>query len=193
MSKTKIAGSVLIDRIIGLTAFAVMALLALLVGKILHYQFPDYLLWLFIFINLGIIVFFGGIWLIDFNKLLGKYKIMGRVLTVINLFKDENIFQIIKALLISLVSEPIWQIPFWFYSRIFSAGISLGQILIFMPIISLILVLPISMAGFGARENLFLFFFGPFGYLSEKILLVSTFGGIMNVLTALIGGIFLIL
>jgi hypothetical protein len=61
-----------------------------------------------------------------------------------------------------------------------------------MPIISLILVLPISWAGFGARENLFLIFFGQLGYPTEKLLLVSTFGGIMGILNALIGGLVLL-
>ena len=58
-----------------------------------------------------------------------------------------------------------------------------------MPVISLILVLPISVAGFGARENLFLLFFSQLGIADEKILLMSTFNGIMLVLNALIGGL----
>jgi hypothetical protein len=84
-------------------------------------------------------------------------------------------------------------LPTWFYSLIFGVGISIVQVYLFVPIISLILVLPISVAGFGARENLFLYFFSQLGFADEKILLVSTFGGIIGILNALVGGLLLLI
>jgi len=192
LSKTRIASSVIIDRIVGLTAFGIMALMALVVGKLLKYQFPEYLLWFFVFLNIGIVLFYLAVMLVDFDKLLGRFNKLKKVLEVLDLFKNENKKRILISLLISLVGEPIWQAPFWFYSLIFQAGISYLQVLIFLPIISLILVLPISVAGFGARENLFLYFFGTLGIVNEKILLVSTFGGLMGILNSLIGGLFLL-
>lgn len=192
LSKTKIASSVIIDRIVGLTAFGIMALVALVIGKILKYQFPEYLLWFFIVLNIGIVLFYLAVMLVDFDKLFGRFSKLKKVLEVLDLFKNENKKRILVCLLISLVGEPVWQAPFWFYSLIFQAGISYLQVLIFLPIISLILILPISVAGFGARENLFLYFFGALGIADEKILLISTFGGLIGILNALIGGLFLL-
>lgn len=192
LSKARLAGSVLVDRVIGLTAFGVMALIALLAGKILGYTFPDFLLWFFIAFNLGIVSFYLAVFLMDFEKLLGNFKVFKRILEVIDLLKNENKKKIVICFLISVVAEPVWLLSVWFYSLIFNAGINLLQVYIFMPVISLILVLPISVAGFGAREQLFLYFFSQLGISQEKILLVSTFGGIIGVLCSLLGGLMLI-
>lgn len=193
LSKTKLAGSVIIDRVIGLSAFITIGFLALITGKIFKYQFPDMLLWLFSGLALGTVVFYTLVFTVDFEKIFGKYKILRRVLEVVDLLKSENKQRILKCYLISLLAEPIWMFPVWCYSLIFNAGISLLQVYIFLPVIALILVLPISIAGFGARENLYLYFFGALGFADEKILLVSTFGGILGVLNSLIGGLLILL
>ena len=193
LSKTKLAGSVIIDRVIGLSAFITVGFLALVSGKLLKYQFPDVLLWLFGGLALGTVVFYLLVFTVDFERFFSKYKILQKVIEVVDLLKKENKKRILKVYLISLVAEPVWMLPVWFYSLIFSAGISLLQVYIFMPVIALILVLPISIAGFGARENLYLYFFGALGFADEKILLVSTFGGILGVLNSLIGGLFILL
>jgi glycosyltransferase 2 family protein len=189
LSKTKLASSVLIDRVIGFSAFAVVGFLALLTGKIFNYQFPIILLWLFSGLVLGVVVFYILVFTVDFDKLIGKIPKLHKVLEIIDLLKNENKKRIMICFGISFISEPIWLLSTWFYSLIFHVGISLLQVYIFLPIISLILVLPISVAGFGARENLYLLFFSQLGFPDEKILLVSTFGGILGILISLIGGL----
>lgn len=193
ISKLKLAGTALIDRVIGFSAFSIAALIALIAGKILKYQFPDILFWLFIGINLGLVFFYVLVFTLDFEKLLSKFKFMSKLLEIVDLLKNSNKKRIIICFLISLVSEPVWMLMTWFSSLTFKAHIKLLQVFIFMPIISLILVLPISWAGFGARENLFLVFFGQLGFPAEKLLLVSAFTGILGILNALIGGLVLLL
>ena len=78
-----------------------------------------------------------------------------------------------------------------FYCQAFGLPLTLLQVFIFMPVIALILILPISVAGFGAREQLYLYFFGQLGLPVEKILLVSTFSGVLGVISSLIGGLLL--
>ncbi|MFA6007080.1 MAG: lysylphosphatidylglycerol synthase transmembrane domain-containing protein [Candidatus Shapirobacteria bacterium] len=192
MSKLKLMGSALIDRVIGFSAFSIAALIALIAGKILKYQFPEILFWLFLGINFALIVFYVLVFTIDFEKMLSKFKFLNKLLEIVDLLKNSNKQRIIICFLISLISEPVWMLMTWFSSLTFKAHIKLLQVFIFMPIISLILVLPISWAGFGARENLFLIFFGQLGYQSEKLLLVSAFGGILGILNALIGGLVLL-
>ncbi|MFA6518511.1 MAG: lysylphosphatidylglycerol synthase transmembrane domain-containing protein [Candidatus Shapirobacteria bacterium] len=193
LSKVRIASSVIIDRVIGFTAFSIVALVALVAGKILGYKFPEFLLWLFGALNIGVIGFYLFVYLVDFEKLVMKLPFGKRIMQVVSLLRAENKRKIFKCLLISLLAEPIWMLPVWFYSLVFKAGIGLLDVYIFMPVISLILVLPISVAGFGAREQLFLFFFSQLGIADEKILLVSTFGGVMGIIGALIGGVFLLI
>jgi uncharacterized membrane protein YbhN (UPF0104 family) len=189
LSKAKIAGSVLIDRVIGFTAFTTVGFVALVAGRLLKYQFPDVLLLLFSGLLLAVIVFYILVFTVDFDKLIGQRPKFRKVLEIIDLLKKENKKRIIICYGISLISEPVWMLPTWFISSIFHVGISLLQVYIFIPVISLILVLPISVAGFGARENLYLFFFSALGFADEKILLVSTFGGIIGILNSLVGGL----
>lgn len=192
VSKVTLAGSVLIDRVIGFTAFTIEALLALLVGKWLKYPFPDVLLWLFLLMTAGVIVFYVLVFTINFDKFFGRFKWLSKVLEVVDFLKNENKMRIFICLGISAICEPLWLLPNYFYGLIFGAGTTMLNIFIFMPVIALILVLPISVAGFGARENLFLLFFSQLGIADEKILLMSTFNGIIVVLSSLIGGLTLL-
>lgn len=192
LSKATLAGSVLIDRVIGFTAFSIEALLALLIGRWLNYPFPDTLLWLFGLITLGVVVFYILVFTIDFDKFFGRFKFLGVILEVVDLLKNENKMRILVCLALSAISEPLWLLPNYFYGLIFGAGTTLLNIFIFLPVISLILVLPISIAGFGARENLFLLFFSQLGIPDEKILLMSTLNGIIVILNSLVGGLTLL-
>ena len=193
LSKSTVASTVLIDRLIGLSAFSVVGFVALVLGKIYQYQFPDILLWTFTGLVLGVTIFYILVLSLDFEKFLGKYEFFNKIIKVVDLLKKENKRRILLAFIISLIAEPVWMITTYFYSQIFHVGFTLQQVFIFIPIIALILVLPISIAGFGARENLYLLFFSQLGFADEKILLVSTFSGIIGICNSLIGGIFLLL
>jgi len=189
LSKAKIAASVLVDRVTGFTAFTTVGFIALLTGRLFKYQFPLALLWLFSGLLLVVITFYVLVFTVDFDKLIGRFPKLHKILEIIDLLKSENKKRILICYAISLFSEPIWMLPVWFISLIFHVGISLLQVYIFIPVMSLILVLPISVAGFGARENLYLLFFSALGFADEKVLLVSTFSGIMGILNALVGGL----
>lgn len=189
LSKTKLAASVIIDRIVGMSAFVVTGFVALVVGKLLGYQFPPMLLLLFSGLLVGVIIFYVVVFNFDFEKYLGKYKVLSRLIQMMDILKKGNRKRIWNCFWLSMLAEPVWMLPYWFYSLIFGAGINLAEIYIFVPIIALILVLPISVAGFGARENLFLFFLAPLGYDPEKVLLVSTFAGLLGVINNLLGGL----
>lgn len=198
ISKLKLAGTALIDRVIGFSAFSVAALIALTAGKLLKYQFPNVLFWLFLGINIALIIFYILVFSLDFEKILESFKnpklskILKKLIKVVDLLENSNKKRILICFLISLVAEPVWMMMTWFSSLTFKANIKLLEVFIFMPIIALILVLPISWAGFGARENLFLVFFGQLGIPVEKLLLVSAFGGILGILNALLGGLILL-
>lgn len=192
ISKVKLAGTAIIDRVIGFSAFCLMALIALIVGKFSGYNFDSWLWILFGALSFGMLVFYLLVFALDLEKIFGKYQIFKKIFEIIDLFKKSNKKRIWICFVISAMAEPVWLLMTWFSSLIFGVGISLMQVFIYMPIISLILVLPISWAGFGARENLFLLFFGQLGFPTEKLLLVSTFNGVIGILSALLGGLVLL-
>jgi len=193
ISKLKLAGTALIDRVIGFSAFSLMAMISLILGKILKYQFPGILFWLFLGINIALIIFYLFVFRLNFEKMAGKYKFLNKLLEIVDLLKNSNKKRIILCFLISMLAQPFWMMISWYLFNSLWIDLKLIQVFIFMPIISLILTLPISWAGFGARENLYLYFLVPLGYSAEKLLFASTFSGVMGILMALLGGLMLLI
>jgi uncharacterized membrane protein YbhN (UPF0104 family) len=189
LTRVKLFSSVFLDRFIGFSAFILLAFFSTCIGKVLKYSFPDYLFWLFLVLFLGVITFYVLVFNFDFEKFLNRFKFLNKLTEVVELLKSKNQNRITTALLISFISEFLWIFQVWFVSNIFGAGLTVLSVFIFLPIIALILILPISIAGFGAREHLYLFFFSAIANGDEKVLLVSTFMGILGILSALIGGI----
>ena len=105
------------------------------------------------------------------------------------MLKNGNKKRLLSGLLVSLLGQPLWIGNVWLISYVLKAGMSLISIFVFVPAINLILTLPISVGGFGARENLFIYFFSQTGISTEKILLVSTYVGIIGIINAIIGGL----
>lgn len=189
LTKMQLASSVVIDRVIGLSAFAVVAFCMMILGKLVGFVFPDFLFWFFMALSGGVVVFYSLVFWFDFDKYFSGYKNLRRVLQVMEILKKGNKKRIAMALGISVAGQILWTLPMWFYGLIFGAGMSLLSVYVLVPIINLILILPISIAGFGAREQLLVYFFVPLGIVEEKILLVSTFGGVMGIVNALLGGL----
>ena len=54
LKKSKLFSSVLIDRVIGFSTFILVAFVSVIIGKLLHFSFPNYLFWLFMILFLGI-------------------------------------------------------------------------------------------------------------------------------------------
>ncbi len=189
LSKAKLVASVLLDRMVGFSAFCLMAFMALTVGKIIGFEFPDFLFWLFLFLSLGVIVFYVLVIFTDIEKLILKLPLGDKLIKLVEVLRSGKKKRMVGALLVSLLIQVMWTLLVWFYSSIFDAGMGLVSVYLLVPVINLILVLPVSIAGFGAREQLFLYFFSPLGLVEEKILLVSAFAGVMGVLNALLGGL----
>jgi uncharacterized membrane protein YbhN (UPF0104 family) len=189
VSKIKLAGTVLIDRVIGFSALCVIGFIALLSGKILGYSFPNYLILLFGLINFGLIVFYFLVFAIDFESIIGRFKKFKKVAEIVGLLRKANKLDLLFVFGICVLSEPLWMGTTYLIALIFGLDLRILDVLIFMPIIALILVLPISIAGFGARETLFVYFFSQLGLPADSILAVSTFNGIAGIFSALIGGV----
>ena len=84
-------------------------------------------------------------------------------------------------------------------SGIFALGLSLGQQLsvvfyfIFVPIINLIAIIPISVAGIGIQEGSFVYFFSPVGMAPTDAFTLSVMGNIAVIISILPGGVFYLL
>jgi hypothetical protein len=190
ISKTKILGSVVLDRIIGLSMYMFLGLIMIVVALCSGTKIPLFIVLIFIGLFLGCLVFY--IIIYGFNSKVDgffKFKFLKRFENISELVKKENLVQITKCLALSSISEFVWVLQIWFISCYFGANLSFLSILVFLPVISMILILPISIAGFGAREQLYLFFFAGTAASPESLLLTSAFTGILGIINALIGGL----
>lgn len=188
LRKAKLLSSVLIDRVVGFSTFVLVGFVSLVAGKMLNFNFPDYLFWVFLGLFVAIIGFYVMVFNFDIEKFLEKIPVLSKLVHVVDLLKNENKVRILKCLAISMLCSFACIIPVWIIGMAFNVGFSLMSVFVFVPIISMLLALPISVAGFGGREYLFVFFFSQIGIADEKILLVSTFMGLMGILNSLIGG-----
>ncbi|MFA7301077.1 MAG: lysylphosphatidylglycerol synthase transmembrane domain-containing protein [Candidatus Shapirobacteria bacterium] len=189
ISKTRFVASILIDRVVGFTALCFVALLSLIAGWFYGYKFPNYLWFVFVSLNVGLIIFYTLAFLIDFQALLSRFSKLNKLGEIAGLLHSAGKKDLWLVFVICLISEPIWMSTTWFIALVFGLNLHLLDVLIFMPIIALVLVLPISVAGFGARETLFVYFFSTLGLPVDKILAVSTFNGILGIFGSLIGGL----
>ncbi len=191
ISKTKVLGSVFLDRFIGFSVFIFLGLITAIIDKKIDLLTPDYVFYLLIILAIICFSIYVIIYFFDISKFLSKIKFLNKVNDIFDLLKNQNKNQITKCLLISILSEIFWIVQIWFIGRQLGTNIGILPVFIFIPIISIILLLPISIAGFGAREQLYLFFFLQVGGKAESILLMSTFLGILGVISSLFGGILL--
>lgn len=190
LSKSRLVGSVILDRFIGMSIFIVVGFIMLMFGEIDRNIIPFWVWWVFIGLFIGCLIFYLGVSFFDLSKSkLWKIKFLNKFKDVAELVSKENRKQIFKAVCISLVSEMLWICQMWFISWYFGTGLTIVSIFVFVPIISMILSLPISFAGFGAREQLYVIFFGALATSTESILLTSAFSGILGIIVALIGGV----
>ena len=186
--------SVLVDRFLGLSALQAIALLALLLdwGSI-----PPTVAYFTVAIFVGGLI--GGLLLINRRLYLalqqrwGLFRRATRVKLIGNLFESFQRYPLpalgrsyLVALLfnVSLIAMNV------FIGLALGAQASLIQYAVFVPITSLVLVIPISFAGLGVREEAYRQLFGQVGVPPEIAVAMSLmvyFVG--NICTGIIGGV----
>lgn len=186
--KSKLLGSILLDRFIGLTVFVSLGFVMIFLAGTRGVEIPIIIKIVFAGMFAGCVLFYMAIIFFDVKKIL-RFKWLGRFGEMFNLIDKDNLGQIVKSLGVSLASDMFWIGQMWFVGWYFGTDLSAVSILIFLPVISTILTLPISFAGFGAREQLFLYFFALEAASAESVLLMSTFSGILGVINSLVGGL----
>jgi len=188
IAKSKLGASILFDRFVGMTMLVLFGFISQFFAKYIGVEIP-YL------IRFGLWLVFGGcvfVYMLIFTgkaDLFLRHKWFKKISSISELINKENLNQIIKCFGVSMFSDLLWIWQTWMISNYFGANLSFVEILIYMPIISTILILPISIAGFGAREQLYLYFFVNQHTSAESVLLTSTFLGITGIINNLLGGL----
>jgi uncharacterized protein (TIRG00374 family) len=190
----------LLDRIIGISGLCILALAASL---LLARSRPVYNLWIYILVFVGCIA---PVLLLTLNKRLSRAVRMffGRlnvwrlgerfdlVFSHLGSFREFRALML-HVLLLALVVQFLRVATHVLVGRALGAELTVGTFLsfyVFIPLLGLVMVLPISLNGLGVREGTGILLFTTVGFSREQALLLEFITYVVMVAVSLIGGIF---
>ena len=114
--------------------------------------------------------------------------------------KFKNLFEAIhsykqhpKALLLTIAVSIVLQLMFAFYYGLFAQqlgiDVDVSYFILFLPVITLVTMLPLSVGGLGVREALMVLLFAQVGIASAEILSISLTVHVVNMGLSLWGGL----
>jgi hypothetical protein len=190
--------SVVVDRFIGLSALQAIALIALLTN---WDAVPVSVAYFTVAIFLGSLM--AGYLLINqalYLKLRRRAKLFCRITDIKfvgNLFESFQRYPLAaigQAYMVALLFNLTHIVMYAFIGLALNAPVSLAQYAVIVPITSLLLLLPISFAGLGVREESFRQLYGQIGVAPEVAVAMSLLVHIIgNICTGLIGGVIYLL
>lgn len=196
----QVVATVFLDRLSGYIGLVLVLLPAILLGGWLINDKIVYFSIAIIVILLLIIL------LLLFNSFI--YTRIGRFLSVpgsgrikemikdmhreIHIFRNHKKMIIIN-LILSFVIQLIYPLGVYFTGLSLGVNINLFYFFIFMPVISAITLLPISLGGLGLREGLYVVYFAKAGVIKQLALAMSLLSFSFIVFSGAIGGVIYVL
>lgn len=184
--------TVLADRLVGLGILLLMALAAIPFG------FKLVPIGIVLALAALVVVFFAGMGLITSRKLMtriSRWKLIGKLLghpkihAFMVSFQNYRSKALTKAILASLAFNILLIVVYILLGLAVGVDISPLYYMLFIPIISTLTVLPISVSGLGVREGSYMFLFSRVGVPSSQALAMSLLFYALNVVTGLAGGL----
>lgn len=196
-TSANIVSTVLLDRVIGLVSLVLMAAVALLVGSNLINNQSIILL------IIGLIVFFVVGWIIFFNrrfiewcfKWLFKLPLVSRTEKSVRALYDALYYLhdqprlLLMTLALSLLVQSAEIISVIFVAHALGLNTAPSYFFIFLPIVWIVTLIPISISGLGVREGTFVFFFTQVGVAASDAVAMSLLYYSFRIITGVIGGL----
>jgi hypothetical protein len=200
--KTKeIIATVFLDRLSGYIGVVIVILLAFLFGwQFIHDRTVVTTILIIIALLVTILlVLFNSFIYTKITRFLDSKGVSKIIELIKNLHYEIHTFRhqkkvILNNLILSFLAQVISPISIYFIALSLGIKIKIIYFFIFLPIIGAILLLPISIAGIGLREQLFKLYFGKVGVTPQLsvalsllsfsfILIYGAIGGLIYVLT----------
>ncbi len=183
--------SVLIDRISGFAVLAIMSFYGLptLLERMCAIPKGQTIVGMIAAIIALCVVFYG---LARGHTRLARYRVGRFAAQIIAdlLFLARRPGESAKILLLSIGAQISGFVVVWLILRDLGSDVSFVGVLMVTPVVVLLLVLPISIAGWGLREGLFVIGFGLFNVPEDIALATSIVFGLITLAEGLIGGVF---
>ena len=193
-----ISASVAIDKLLGLFGLFVVALFGVIISDM-----PSKILWVTLIAAMTAVSFFAMVFFANpkiqriFFKLIERAAIRFHSVTKFVDFAKDVAFQYQRlskkkaALAISFVLATLYQLVLIVVTYVFSQALDMHvgifQMFWIYGLISVATFLPITIAGIGVREGLFVYFLAPFGVSSGSAIALSISILAIQVLSAIIG------
>ncbi len=182
-------GTVLLDRATGLLVLFLIALLALPFSYRLitpNVAATILLLCLGSWVGLGLVLRRDWLERWGLLKIMAKIKQLGELYEAVYACGPRAIG---GALAVSFVFNVLLIAVNYLIALSLEVEISLSYFLLFIPLISFLLTLPISLSGLGVREGAYIYLFAQAGVSAPLALAMSLLFYALNVATGLIGGV----
>jgi hypothetical protein len=189
--------TVLVDRALGLLLLFIMALVALPFSWQLV---PASVIRALLALIVGSVL---GVWLFLNRRLVGglsahigilrKVLANRKVASFYDSFPRYGALALARASAASLAFNLTLIAAQVYLARAVDVHISLGYFFLFVPILSSLLLLPISVSGLGVREGGYVLLFGQAGVASSQALAMSLLFYALNLATGVVGGVLYIL
>lgn len=196
----EVIATIFLDRLSGYVGLAILAILSLVFGWRL---IQDTTTVLSIFIIIAILI---AILLVLFNKSL--YNLIQKFLStpnagkirelIMSLHEEMHIFRhqrkvIINNLVLSIFIQGLTPIVFFVTALSMGVRVNIIYFFIFLPIISAITLLPISIGGLGLRDATTIFFFAKAGVSKDLALAMSLLNFSFLLIYGILGGLIYVL
>lgn len=193
-SKSGAVAVIFVDRFLGLLALMLFALAALLVTDELTANIPFLYLW----VLLGVTGMLVVVWLI-FMPSRRVAALMANIRLpfwqkVQRLFEAFLAFQgrkdaLVGALGLSLLLQANVVVHYYFIAKALALPVPLYSFFLIIPLVSVIMMIPVSINAIGLRENAFVFFLAAFGVLKPEAVAFAWVAYGLVLLQGVLGGI----
>jgi len=145
--------------------------------------------------------FIFGLWVLFYlpEKWLEKFSFLSPKinLKIQNVFRELKSFRnesmlLLQGLALSILFQLAMIIVYYLLSLSINLRIPFQFFLLFMPLVWILSLIPLSLNGLGIREGAFIYLFSLLGFPTEQLSFVSVLGVSLLIIQGLIGGIFVL-
>ena len=198
---TDIVSSVFIDRILGLVSLAVIALFSILFIFLDRGEIHRKALWVVLAMLFLVAVFLFSekalniIPLDKFRNFLSRwggwvaYQSFEKFYISCNEYK-KNLTDVWLVLFLSFIVQGLSIVAIYVLAQSVNVDISLLNLFVFVPLMNLLIMVPVSIGGIGVQEGAFLYYFSQIGISTQAALSVALLFRAVTIAGSLPGGVF---
>jgi uncharacterized protein (TIRG00374 family) len=196
---TEVAGSIAVERILGLTALVITSILSLFAGRLWGIRAPNRMGWM-LFGILALIVLFmllsfsplfkkSAQWRIRFSE---RFSLIKKIYHVVECYQQYSRRRgtLIIFFLLSMLEVLTVTVIFYLCCKALYIELGLVQMLMVIPVVLIIQRIPISINGIGVQEGLLGYYFLQLGESLESAIVLSIILRVLQVIILSPGGFF---